>query len=353
MPGETSDTAFTATGLDPTSSGTSVDESAALFDAIESQQRPPERQNRRQAATDDDERGTADHGDNRRALPGSDEDDDTAQLQADDDADDEFPEELRAQKWRRTINGEKVELTIDELERGYHRQSDYTRKMQEVATTRAAYETAARQSLAMREQLDQGLRATQQLMAASLPQEPDWVALAANADPRVLSIAQIEWGKQQQKLQHVASMIQANQQAAAQEWSQSYQARMQDSFEKMLEANPDWKDPKVRAKGQAEIAEYTSSLGFTQDDLKGIVDPRIIGVLRDAARYQAALKAMKARRREGGQSDVDRQRQVRPADGGAAQQRVSQRGRAAQEDRNRLRKSGSLSDAAKVFERMV
>jgi hypothetical protein len=351
-----SDTAFSATGLDPTSSGTSVEDSAALFDAIESQQGTPERSRKRQAATDDDGRGTAENGDNRRALPGTEQDDgdDTDQRRAsDDDADDEFPEDLRAQKWRRTINGEKVELTIDELERGYHRQSDYTRKMQEVATHRAAFEQATRQNLAMREQLDQGLRATQQLMQASLPQEPDWVALAAHPDPRMLSIAQIEWGKQQQKLAHVASMIQANQQAAAQEYSQSHQARLQDSFEKMVELNPDWKDPKVRAKGQAEIAEYTASRGFTQDDLKGIVDPRIIGILRDAARYNAALKAMQSRRREGSQSDVERQRQVRSADGGAAQPRNSRNSRAAQEDRNRLQKTGRLEDAAKVFERMA
>lgn len=357
MHGEPSDTAFSATGLDPTSSGTSVEDSAALFDAIESQQRPPERQNKRQAATDDGERRTVDNDDNRRAPLGSDdaEPDDTDEARAGehDDEDDEWPDDLRDKKFRRTINGQRVEVTLAELEGGYHRQADYTRKMQEVAQQRTAFETSARQNLAMREQLDQGLRATHQLMQASLPQEPDWVALAAHSDPRMLTLAQLEWGKQQQRLTHVAQMIQANQNAGAQEWQQAHQARMADAFDKMLEANPDWKDPKVRARGQAEIAEYTAGLGFTQDDLKGIVDPRIIGVLRDASAYRAALKAMKARRREGAQSDVDRQRQVRPAEGNAPQRAPSNRARAAQDDRNRLRKTGSLQDAAKVFERLV
>jgi hypothetical protein len=359
MSGEPSDTAFVATGIDPASSGTSVDDSAALFDALESQQGQSQRSTRRQAATDDDARGPTvdDVDDNRRALPGSengeDDLDNPDRAGEHDDEDDEWPEDLRERKFRRTINGQRVEVTLAELENGYHRQADYTRKMQEVAQQRTAFEQGARATLAQREQLDQGLRAVQQIMQASLPQEPDWVALAANPDPRVLTLAQLEWGKQQQKLAHVATMIQANQAAGAQEWQQAYAARMADAFDKMLEANPDWKDPKVRAKGQAEIAEYTASLGFTQDDLKGIVDPRIIGVLRDAANYRKALKAMQQRRREGTQSDVDRQRQVRPADGNAAQRPPSRNARAAQEDRNRLRKSGSLQDAAKVFERLV
>lgn len=353
-----SDTVNRTTGIDLSRLGAATDVTSAgrLFDAMETGSDADNSAARRrpQADTDESNDATVSDDDTRSAQGGTDpEDDDTAHASGDDPGDDvdDWPDDLKERKFRRMINGQVVEVTLGELEKGYHRQSDYTRKTQELATHRSQYEQGARENLGMRQQLDQTLRAAHSLVTAQLPQEPNWAALAQDPDPRALSIAQVAWSQQQQKLGQIAQMIQLNQQAASGEVQQLTQAQQREAWGQMLQLNPDWNDEKVRARDQRAISEYAVSRGFKAEELNGITDPRIIGVLRDAAKFRQAAKARQDKTQSQPQQAVEQPRQVRASTPGAAQ--TQRPNRAAQEDRDRLRKTGHLRDAAKVFERFV
>ena len=81
-----------------------------------------------------------------------------------------------------SVDGIEQEVTLDELKSGYSRQSDYTRKTQELANQRKQAETefnAVREERAIYTQLLDQMR---NQLDAGMQNEPDWVSLAEN-DP--------------------------------------------------------------------------------------------------------------------------------------------------------------------------
>lgn len=83
------------------------------------------------------------------------EEDDEEEEESDEDSNEEQPDEEEADTdesqtelpiYKVKVNGEEVEVPLDELLAGYSRQSDYTRKMQELAEQRKALATPAPQA---------------------------------------------------------------------------------------------------------------------------------------------------------------------------------------------------------------
>ena len=190
-----------------------------------------------------------------------------------------------------SVNGEEIEVTLDELKNGYSRQSDYTRKTQELANQRKVADTelgAVREERAIYTQLLDQMR---NQLEAGMQNEPDWVSLAEN-DPAI----------------------------------------------------PEWQDSKKATTEKAEIKQYAmGTLGFTEQELNQIFDHRAVLGIRKAMLYdrtQEAVKkkpvvASKAKVARPGNSNVP----VSPNKGKRLRQR--------------LRKSGKMSDASKVIEQML
>lgn len=84
------------------------------------------------------------------------EDDDDDTDESDEDSDDDDPD---ADKFSVKVDGEVIEVTIDELKSGYQRQADYTRKAQQLAAEKAEFEASV-------EEFSETLGALQQLDAA-------------------------------------------------------------------------------------------------------------------------------------------------------------------------------------------
>ena len=157
------------------------------------------------------------------------------------------------------VDGKEIEVSTEELKRGYQRLSDYTRKTQAVAAERQQVEQLAASYQAAQQQLAERLDYISQL-APPTP-EPNWEAL--RDDPYAFAQAQADWfisQRKQQALQHERTQL-AQQQAAQQQ--QQLAAHGQSLRPKIAEVIPEWRDAKVAETERKGIREYmTTELGL-------------------------------------------------------------------------------------------
>jgi hypothetical protein len=240
------------------------------------------------------------------------------------------------------VDGKEVEVTLDELQKGYSRTQDYTRKTQQIAETRKAVEAEAGAIRAEREQYAQLLGALkQQLESTEAPVDMDRLY---NEDP-------IEWVRQselmrqkQDKLAAIQSEQQRLSQLTAQQRAQEMNAHLATQQEALIQAVPEWKDSKKAQAEKALLVEFGKKIGFSDDELKNVYDHRAVVALRKAALYDQMMSKR-------GQIKPVINNGPRPAKPSAAG-RVSTTTESTRA-KQRLAKSGRVDDAAKAIELLL
>lgn len=121
----------------------------------------------------------------------------------------------------------------------------------------------------------------------------DWQALA-DSDPaqatRLMAqyqLAQQTLGAAQNGLQQVLALTRQNSHAQAEGAEQARQAALAEGFAALPKLIPGF-----NAQTAKKIAENTKTYGFTDDDLAGITDPRLVQALHDAQQWRS-LQAKK------------------------------------------------------------
>jgi hypothetical protein len=241
------------------------------------------------------------------------------------------------------VDGKEIEVSLDELQKGYSRTQDYTRKTQQVAEVRKAAEAELQAIRAEREQYAQLLGALSEQVKAAAEPQIDWDRLYRE-DP-------IEYVRQREVMRdnkERAAAIDAEQQRlfqiAQEEQVKQLQTVKVKESRALLEAVPSWKDP---AKAKAEktmLIEFGQKMGFTPQELGNIYDHRVVLALRKAALYdqmQAKRQVIKPVTNNG----------PKPAKPGAAG-RVSQMSDSVRA-KQRLAKTGRVEDAASAIELLL
>ena len=245
-------------------------------------------------------------------------------------------EETKPEVFTVKVDGKEVEVTLEELQKGYSRNQDYTRKTQQVAEARKAAEAELQAIRAEREQYAQLLGALSEQVKTAADPKIDWDRLYQE-DP-------IEWVRQREVMrenQEKAAAIQSEQQRLAQlsqqEQAQQRQALLAQEQEALVAAIPEWKDAKKAQAEKAMLVQFGQKIGFTPDDLKNVVDHRAVVMLRKAALYDQMMSKR-------GQIKPVTNNGPRPAKPGAAG-RVSSNTEAMRAQQ-RLAKTGRVDDAA-------
>ena len=240
------------------------------------------------------------------------------------------------------VDGKEVEVTLDELQKGYSRTQDYTRKTQQIAETRKAVEAEAGAIRAEREQYAQLLGALkQQLESTEAPIDMDRLY---NEDP-------IEWVRQsevmrqkQDKLAAIQSEQQRLSQLTAQQRAQEMQAHLATQQEALIQAVPEWKDSKKAQAEKALLVEFGKKIGFSDEELKNVYDHRAVIALRKAALYDQMMS---------------KRGQIKPVvNNGPRTAKPSAAGRVSTTTestraKQRLAKSGRVNDAASAIELLL
>lgn len=128
---------------------------------------------------------------------------------------------------------------------------------------------------------------------------------------------------------------------AQQKFQSEMLARERDA---LVRAVPDWRDSSKFKQAQTRIVNYLTERGYTQQELANLADHRALLVAYDAARYRESQKALKASAKNLG----TKPKVVKP---GASVTKAQANDEQAKALRQRLKQTGKLEDAAKLFER--
>lgn len=266
------------------------------------------------------------------------------------DSDGEQPDEDEAEEeedkppvYTVKVDGKNVEVTLEELQKGYSREADYTRKTQQVSEERRAFQAEAELVRTERQQYSQLLGSLQaQLQQNAAPQ--------VDMD-RLYSEDPIEWMRQKElarDAEKVHAAIQSERQRLshiqAQEQYQSMQAHLAQQQDAMLKAIPEWANPDKAKAEKTLLIEWGQKLGFSSDELKNIFDHRAVVALRKAALYDQMMT---------------KRGNIRPAvNNGPKPAKPGAAGRMdnvtdARRSQQRLAKTGRVNDAASAIEHLL
>jgi DNA repair exonuclease SbcCD ATPase subunit len=259
-----------------------------------------------------------------------------------DDAVEDTPEP----RYRVKVDGEEVEVTLDELQRGYSRQADYTRKTQEIAQQRKSLEQELEQARAERTQYAQTLETLRSHLETFEQSEPKWDELYEQ-DPIGAMRKERQWKERKEKIEAVKAEQARLKQQEQQELQQRLAMSVAEHRQRLLEALPDWNKPEVAAKERKVIADYMKDRGFTDDELNQVFDHRVVLVARDAARYRQ-MQQKRKNLRPGNPAGTPR-----TATPGAAQTPADRNVNTSKRAKQRLAQTGRVEDAARLLETML
>ena len=281
------------------------------------------------AASEEDESGVEDAPDEETSEEQSEEEEETE-------------EQEQPQTFTVKVDGKEVSVTLDELQKGYSRTQDYTRKTQQIAEVRKQAEQETQAVRAEREQYAQLLGALQAQLQSSEPQVD--LERLYHEDP-------IEWVRQkevmrerQEKLGAIQSEQQRLSQVAQYEQQRAMEAQLASQQEALLAALPEWKDSKKAKAEKALVIESAKAAGFTDEDLKSVYDHRLVLLLRKAALFDQMVS-----KRQGIKPVVNNgPRTAKPGAAGRVST-TTESTRAKQ----RLAKTGRIDDAASAIELLL
>lgn len=264
------------------------------------------------------------------------------ELSEEQSGEDEQPEEQdQPQTFTVKLDGKEVSVTLDELQKGYTRTQDYTRKTQQIAEVRKQVEQETQAVRAERGQYAQLLGALQAQLQATEPQVD--MDRLYHEDP-------IEWVRTKEVMrerQEKALAIQAEQQRLYQTSQYEHQRAMEQQLhlqkDALLSALPTWKDPKTAKAEKALVIESAKAAGFSEDDLKSVYDHRLVLLLRKAGLYDQMVS-----KRQGIKPVTNGPRPAKPGAAG----RVSTTTESVRAQQ-RLAKTGRVDDAANAIYKLL
>lgn len=277
------------------------------------------------------------------------EDDEASEDEATDEDAEEDEKPKKSDKTPRLALPDGEEVTAEdvlELKRGNLRQADYTRKTQEAAAIR-------KEATERRDQLDRQLTEVKAVLEMLAPEEPDWAKLRAE-NPAEYAAQAADWDRFQKRLGAVNTEIEANRQAARAEFEKEMQEVARVEHEKLLQAFPEWLDDKVRESQRAALWDFaTKTYGFSEEELNGAIDSRLIRLLVDAKKQSdVEAKAEELRKKGGKKGKKQGSKTLKPGSSRSRTEPTSDKklGKQRNEALSRWQQTGRNEDALGFFE---
>jgi len=266
------------------------------------------------------------------------------------DTDEEAEEDLL---YAVTVNGEEQEVTLDELMKGYSRQSDYTRKTQEVSEQRKEFDTMRNQMAGEYQQIQaerqhyvQNLQSLMEGSMAGLDKfaEVNW-ELLKETDPIEFVTKKEEFRDAQEKIQRLQQDQHVAKQRSSAQAQQEHRRVLAEEGAALVKAIPEWGDTDKKEKMAGNIRSYGMENGFTKEELDSLIDHRSILVLLKAQKYDKLQKTdVKSKKLK------NKPRVVR-AGSGVSRDATKNKQRSVQ--MKRLRGTGHIDDASALLEDFI
>lgn len=189
------------------------------------------------------------------------------------------------------IDGNQVSLS--EIRSSYMRQSDYTKKTQEIAEQRKFYQENQRDINSLRSEAMQGLEALKHQISIEFRQMevPDFDWLADN-DPGEYVRQKAQWEKRENAVRQLYEAENALKQKAAAYEEEQHKLTIQETSNRFFEKYPDLKDKNKADEVFSDITGMLLETGFNEQEIKSIADFRIVDLLYRVVQAEKAQKAI-------------------------------------------------------------
>ena len=314
-----------------------------LLGLMESEEEKPETE---ETAPTEEEESTEETQDESLEEESEEEDEPEEEEEESEESDDEEEEALYAV----TVNGEEHEVSLDELLKGYSRQSDYTKKTQELSQGRkeieeakSNYDSALTQMQGERQHYINSINQILQNSSNNLNEynKIDWDTLK-NEDPIEYVKMKEDFREGKEKMQALEQQRQSAVQQQQAEMQKVHEESIQVERAKMIEALPEWGDPEKQKELASDVKTYALKQGFSEEELNSLIDHRSVLVLMKAAKYDALENADVKSKKQKNKPKVIR------SGSGKTKGENSKSKRAAK--MKRLQGSGHVDDAASILE---
>ncbi len=240
-----------------------------------------------------------------------------------------------------TIDGTNYEVTQDELIQGYQRNADYTRKTQELAAEKQQTSDFVERSkkdvetkLAKLDQLNQAAQ-------VQLQQEYAQVDFEKLYDEDPVEAARLEH-KMRKKNEQLQQVQQQTQQLQMEEFNKYLEEQQKQMTVKIPEMTHPEKGPQFRK----QMRDYLSSVGFNNQEIDSVYDHRYVLLVRDAMAYRNLQQAKPQIKKKA----VNAPKVVKS---GVSKSKGQQAAEAKRQQLSRLKKTGKVADAARIFRSLV
>ena len=280
-------------------------------------------------------------------------DDDESEESEEDEVEDE--DESESTVYTVKVNGQDVEVSEDELIKGYSRQQDYTQKTQQLAEYKKQMDAAAQQmqqevaqTQQMRSQYVEALNQAISVNYGSLQKfaNIDWERLKADDREEYLT-KRDEYRQAQEQIEGLKAQSDQAQQQQQQEMQVQHQQLLQEEHSKMVSILPEWANPDTQRAIAKSLSEFALSKGYTQEELSQLVDHRSILVLMQAKAYEDMTKKQHSVRAK----KVKNKPKVVKTKAKRAKSEASVGKR--KEKMKRLQSTGKVDDAASLLEDLL
>lgn len=251
------------------------------------------------------------------------------------------------QKFKVKVDNEEIEVTLEELQQGYSRTKDYTKKTQALAETRKAVEaekSKIEEAKQLRDQYAQRLEVIEKVLGQQATDDVNLAELKEN-DPIGYAIKVAERAEQEKQLQAVRAEKQRIAQQQESERQQSLQAHLQQEAVKLKEMIPEFRDEAKAEIARKDIRSYAKSVGFSDEELSQVYDSRAVKTLYNAMMYEKLMKGKSVATKK----VQDAPRVLKAGNGGQANAEDN----ATKKQMQRLKQTGKKADAAKLFEKFI
>ena len=252
--------------------------------------------------------------------------------------------------YKLTVNGQEVEVTLDELRKGYSRQQDYTQKTEKLSQDRKSvdqlkneFTRQSEEAKIKRDQYEQQLQLLNQQLQGNEP-NVDMDQLYRD-DPAEYVRYKAEQDRRKELLQasiQEQERIRSEKKVESDKNYQSYLSEQRNLLSKKL---PIYADKDKGPEFVKNLTNFAKEIGYSEQEISQLVDHRAVMMLANAYRYDKLKKANLKNKKVTKVSKVISSSSPKVQDDSDVVKRMNSK-------KATLKKTGNIKDAVSILEQM-
>jgi len=263
--------------------------------------------------------------------------DENIETATENEAEQDIDESSEEPFYRVKVQGQELEVTLDELLQGYQREADYTRSKQDLSLERSRYNDLLKES---QTEINQKLSKLNELTSAAQSQ--------LNAEYGNIDFEQlyeddpVEASKLEHKMRKRAENLERIQYETMQAQNIELKKHIENEQRKVVQLIPDFANPQKSSVIKGEMKNLLSKYGFNEQEINTVYDHRQVLLIKDALAYDKIRKANPKVKKK----VVNAPKVIKS---GTSKRKAEIDAKLKANKLNRLRKTGEVKDAAKLF----